>query len=74
MKRLLLILTIALLSCEKETVECNCGLIVDDNVSNYSVLIRNDCSGNEKWFALSQGDWMQAHPGNNYCITNTKSW
>lgn len=74
MKKLITIaLLLTLLSCKKEEV-CNCGLILDDNVSNYSVLIRNSCSKNEKWFTLSQGDWINAHPGNDYCITNVEKW
>lgn len=75
MKKLILIcLVFFLVSCEKETVPCNCGLILDDNVQNYSVLIRNDCSKNEKWWILSPGDWQHAHPGDNYCITNVDTW
>ena len=52
----------------------NCGLIVSDNVSNYSVDIRNNCSDNVKTFYLSEGDWMNAHPGQDYCITNVTNW
>lgn len=71
---------IGMISCKKETTSptpqkpCNCGLIVSDDVTNYSVDIRNDCSGNVKTFYLTEGDWMNAHPGNNYCITNVTSW
>lgn len=76
MKRLLLIalLSLFLTNCEKETVECNCGLILDDDVTNYSVLIENDCSGNKKWFTLYPGDWMKAYVGSHYCIENVQSW
>ena len=68
-----LVLFLSLLSCQKEEV-CNCGLIVDDDVSTYSVLIRNSCTNNEKWFTLQPGDWMNAHPGQDYCITNVEKW
>ena len=61
-------------SCKKENQVCNCGLIVSDNVSDYSVVIRNDCSGNEKRFYLQPGDWMSAYVGTNYCITNVTNW
>jgi hypothetical protein len=62
-------------SCKKEDVKpCNCGLITSDNVSNYSVTIRNDCSGNYRTFFLTQGDWMTAYVGSNYCISNVASW
>ncbi len=69
-----MIMTVALLamSCEKES--CNCGVIQSDNVQDYSVVIRNSCSQNNKTFYLSEGDWMNAHPGSDYCITNTTSW
>jgi hypothetical protein len=78
-KMILSIAVILLLSCEKDNPqpiqeECNCGLVVSDNVSDYSVVIRNSCSGNEKKFYLQEGDWMNAHPGSEYCITNIKSW
>ncbi|MEN8901515.1 MAG: hypothetical protein ABF247_09455 [Nonlabens sp.] len=62
-------------SCEsEEDPQCNCGLIVSDDVSDYSVVIRSDCSGNEKKFTLQEGDWFNAHPGENFCITNSTGW
>ena len=78
MKKVLLVLGLGLatmFSCEKsENKPCNCGMVVSDNVQDYSVVIRNGCSGSEKRFYLQEGDWMNAHPGNDYCITNTTSW
>ena len=68
-----ILLTIATTSCEKDQV-CNCGLIVSDNISDYSVVIRNSCSGNEKRFYLQPGDWVNAFVGSNYCITNAEKW
>jgi hypothetical protein len=75
MKKALLTLVIigSLVSCKKDE-PCNCGLVVSDNASDYSVIIRNSCSGNEKKFILQAGDWMNAYVGSNYCITNTTSW
>jgi hypothetical protein len=68
-------LVIILTSCSKETlIDCNCGLVLSDDISNYSVVIRNDCSGNEKTFILSPGDWMNAYVGSDYCINNVASW
>lgn len=74
MKKITLILGVSLmaLSCEKQN--CNCGVIQSDNVYDYSVIIKNSCSGNNKKFYLSEGDWINAHPGNDYCITNVESW
>ena len=77
MKKLLLVLGLGLVltSCKKEPLEdCNCGLVVSDRVSDYSVVIRNECSSNEKRFYLESGDWLNAHPGSNFCITNTGQW
>jgi hypothetical protein len=80
MKKLLLFVTVALLStaCKKEEVTpntpCNCGAIISDDASNYSVDIKNDCSGNIKTWILSPNDWMSAYVGTNYCITNATSW
>lgn len=71
MKKIILVLTIALLSCEKE---CNCGKIVNDNAQNYSVEIENQCTGNKKTFYLNESDWKTAYVGTNYCITNEKKW
>jgi hypothetical protein len=72
------ILTIAVvsalnLSCKKDE-PCNCGIIQSDNAQNYSVVIKNECSDNNKEFVLSQGDWMNAYVGSRYCITNSGKW
>ena len=74
MKKLILIagLSLLMMSCEKES--CNCGVIQSDNVNDYSVVIKNSCSQNVKTFYLSEGDWMNAHPGDDYCINNVESW
>jgi hypothetical protein len=77
MKKVIFCMAVAtalLTSCEKETQPCNCGTIMSDNPSNYSVDIKNDCSGNVKTWVLSQNDWMNAYVGTHYCITNTTSW
>ena len=62
-------------SCKKESNDpCNCGIIQSDNIQDYSVVIKNECTSNNKTFYLSQGDWMNAHPGSKYCITNATKW
>jgi len=86
MKKLVIIAAAVVLtmSCSKEedlpapvaqvTQSCNCGEIVSDEVSDYSVQIRNSCTGNVKKFVLYEADWMNAHVGSNYCITNVTTW
>jgi hypothetical protein len=70
---LAIILSIA--SCKKESAKvCNCGLVLSDDVTDYSVIIRNSCSGNERKFVLQPGDWINAQVGSDYCITNIVSW
>lgn len=77
MKKVIFSLAVAtalLSSCKKENQPCNCGVIISDDASDYSVDIKNDCSGNVQTWVLSQNDWMTAYVGSNYCITNTTSW
>ena len=75
-KTILAIAIVALISsCKKEeTSPCNCGIVQSDNASNYSVVIRNECTSNDKTFTLSQSDWMNAYVGSRYCITNSGKW
>lgn len=69
------LLIILFASCKKEDVKpCNCGLITSDDVTDFSIVIRNECSGNYRRFYLTEGDWMTAYVGSNYCITNSGSW
>jgi hypothetical protein len=77
MKKIVMSIAIVALisSCKKEENKpCNCGIVQSDNVSNYSVVIRNDCSFNDKSFVLTPSDWMNAHVGSRYCITNETEW
>jgi hypothetical protein len=80
MKKTIILVAIIILgiSCNKNnpqpTKVCNCGLVESDDVTDYSVVIKNSCSGNNKKFYLQEGDWMNAYVGSNYCITNVTSW
>ena len=76
MKKVIMLMAMPLLfACSAEdSKDCNCGLIVNDNVKDYSVTIRNACSGNEQKFILQPGDWINAHVGSDYCITNVSNW
>ncbi len=76
MKKLLLLslLLTCMLSCKKEQKDCNCGRVMSDDVTNYSVIVRNNCTGNEKSFILKEGDWMNAYVGSDICLTNEPTW
>jgi putative cell wall-binding protein len=74
MKKVMMIMTVALLAMSCEKKNCNCGVVQSDNVADYSVVIKNSCSKNNKVFYLSPDDWMNAYVGSDYCITNVTSW
>jgi hypothetical protein len=80
MKKIVISIAIVALisSCKKkevkETSPCNCGIVQSDNAMDYSVVIKNECTDNNKTFTLSSGDWMNAHVGSRYCITNSGKW
>jgi hypothetical protein len=80
MKKIVMSIAIVALisSCKKkevkETSPCNCGIVQSDNAMDYSVVIKNECTDNNKTFTLSSGDWMNAHVGSRYCITNSGKW
>jgi len=75
-----LALLICMIACKKETKKpepqkpCNCGVIVSDDASDYSVVIKNDCTGNNEKFYLYASDWFDAYVGKNWCITNEQKW
>lgn len=78
MKKVFLFLSISLfaMSCEKEEIKpsCNCGKILSDSASDYSITVKNSCSGNVKKFILAPSDWFNAHVGYTHCFTNVTSW
>lgn len=53
---------------------CNCGYILSDRASDYSVVITSDCSGSNKRWTLSRDNWMIAHVGTKFCISNSTGW
>lgn len=62
-------------SCKKDPAKvCNFGLVLSDDINDYSVVIRNSCSGNSKTFYLQSGDWMSTYVVSDYCITNVTNW
>lgn len=74
---LLMLLSIGLVSCNKEENKpCNCGTVANDGIdgSCYWLEIRNDCSGNKKTFCFDQDVWMTAYVGSNFCVTNQGQW
>jgi len=74
-KVIVIIALLFLASCSKEDSQpCNCGKILSDDPNDYSVVIRNECSGNEKKFVLTPGDWMTAYVGTDICISNQSKW
>lgn len=66
MKKYIILATLFLASCEKE-VNNSCGLIIDDNVQDYSITIRKP-NGAIETHVLYPGDWVNAHVGSEICI------
>jgi hypothetical protein len=79
MKRVILILAVALVSCNKDET-CNCGTIANDGIDYnngvpcYWLEIRNSCSDNKKKFCFDEDVWMDAHVGESFCVSNQKNW
>jgi len=66
MKKVLVLATaLTLLSCEKQNQSC--GLIIDDNVKDYSITIRKR-NGSIETIVLYPGDWVNAHVGSEICV------
>jgi hypothetical protein len=81
MKKTILIALLALgvLACKKDkqtlfSGPCNCGEVLSDRASDYSVVIRNSCTDRVERFTLQPSDWLDAHPGSDFCLTNYDSW
>jgi len=82
MKKLIMLVSIVGLSyaCNKDNPQpkpqenCNCGKIISDDVNDYSVVIRNSCTGNNKKFILYPGDWVTAYVGSDMCIEGANKW
>ena len=82
MKTIKLLLVAVLLagtftSCSgDEEIFCddNCGTILSDNVSDYSVRVKNSCTGNIETFYLEPSDWLTAFVGSDICFSNANRW
>ena len=77
MRKLILILSLAFLSCEKETdPACSCGVITDEGLEDGCnfFIVKNDCSGKTKKFCMSTSDWVNFNVGENICLYDKKPW
>jgi hypothetical protein len=78
MKKLIFLLSLALLSCEKEPTNpaCSCGIITSQGIENdcYYFYVKNDCSGNTKKFCMIASDWVNFNVGDGICLTDKKPW
>jgi|GEM_PF-1274801 hypothetical protein len=80
-KILTIIFAISFIGCSDDDTpnpnkDCNCGTVANDGIDNdcYWLELRNNCSDNKKTFCVDQDKWMDAHPGTQFCITNSGSW
>jgi len=62
----------AFASCKKDALKnCKCGVVTDDkieNSNNFTLSIKNDCSGNNKKFYVTVGTWMDGVVGEPFCM------
>ena len=74
MKKIMIVLLtiIALSSCKKDALKnCKCGVITDDAIENsndFTLTIKNDCSGNTKKFYVTLNTWMDGVVGEPFCM------
>ena len=74
MKKIMIVLltVIALSSCSKNIAkDCKCGVVTDDAIENgndFTLTIKNDCSGNNKKFYVTLNTWMDYAVGANICM------
>lgn len=74
MKKIMIVLLtiIALGSCKKDTFKnCKCGVITDDAIENgndFTLSIKNDCSGNIKKFYVTLNTWVDGVVGEPFCM------
>ena len=77
MKKLIIVGLLFLVSCKKQKI-CNCGVITYDygNTGTFNtVVIKNDCSGNEKIFdVLPTSVYELIAVGEKYCVFNIYNW
>lgn len=63
----------AFASCKKDALKnCKCGYVQDDAIENsndFTLTIKNDCSGNSKKFYVTVSTWMDGVVGENFCMT-----
>ena len=80
MKKLLLglatIFAIGITGCDSNCPGSTCGTIANDGIDGncYWLEIRNECSGNKKTFCFDQDVWMDAYPGDYFCVYNVTPW
>jgi hypothetical protein len=67
MRHLILISLLALIGCAKD---CDCGIVVDDNVDcpsncNYYLAVETDC--NTEWVQVNQYTYLNTFVGDQFC-------
>lgn len=76
MKKIMAISLLALVSCKKEVQPpptpppagpCNCGEIIQLNMSDFSFLVKNNCTGNYGIFQVDANQFTSSGPGMQYC-------
>lgn len=75
MKRITIVLILLFTSCKKEIQApnpdpngpCNCGEIIQKNMSDFSFLVKNNCTGNYGNFQVDVNQFTSLGTGMQYC-------
>ena len=77
---LLTLLSLGLFSCKKERdIPCNCGEVINTDIITqpgfqYTITVKNACSGSTKTFYVTSSEWSSVYNGDIYCANNISSW
>lgn len=75
-----LVLILVLFSCKKEKdTPCNCGEVMSTDIATqqgfqYTISVKNECSGSIKTFYVTRNEWISVYQGDTYCANNISSW
>lgn len=75
MKKIIAISLLALVGCKKDnqqptptpTGPCYCGEIIQKNMSDFSFLVKNNCTGNYGTFQVSANQFGSLGTGSQWC-------
>ena len=76
---LVTLLSLSFMGCKKDVQAptpppagpCHCGEILQMNMSNTSIAVKNNCSGNILYFDIAGTEYLTLATGEQYCYWKT---